>query len=912
MADALSELAGHPPNDPEAQAAINDFSDFTEFFPSDLTRSLTLIGKLDKAYQADADDVHNLTKLYSELPKLDAADRPDPRDIRRHVSTSLDHALRCREATFAEASRLCNVADSLYHRLSGIRAKLNAMPKPPSRDPTPVPPPVRSPTANRSRRTDRERTPRPKLHTDIDKGLGSGRQATTNKQKNRTRRIIVPGEIMPPFDPNSPGASIASDSEPERAPSPSRTVVTVRPKSVSRERSMSEKMPKLKLVTSQPKTQRVRPPGVMGTNVHSTVAGISVSNAMATLTPPPRDLQPGSQWAPWMELTQWEIYTIRRKMKKNANWQPSDVMVTRELAAKGRGADNYRKAKAAAVARGEEVLNEAAHESSGEKKQLIDDALAAMDLPDAQESSIEPDAEDEDEESELDEKEQWRLREQEQMKQNSELINMHHSKVEGLLGPQPMLTPTLNGHFTSAVTSPHVDTKVMKKRKRGQSNADENPGAIVLGLEPGPNAQIPNPSQEMIDPALRTIESGGQTASNIDPATNDIRLPLTNHPLPVDQAEMDNVTKQTSAIDPGLMQSENPSLTADQSTISLAQGTAEVEANKPPAKKLKLIPPTQASPEKASKAHSSKVPLAPPGPAEQLSSSSAKDIRDTAPKPSRAGRKATPAAQASTKPEAMPPPPTPTATTKAEGAVKPMKATAATPASAKFCEKPSLTITLPNVISGSAASTPSEPPTAHRSANRRRSTASSASSIPPSTTKASKESLPPTPATAASRRGNRRSSGASPDEVKKPASTRIRNPRTTSAAATPKTPATSREYTTAPTSAKQILKTNTKNKPKGPGGKRSKVPQTPTSASAAMAEAIAIATAANPDDDRYCLCGGVSLDHMVACEDGLCPIEWFHLECVGLDYKPTRREPWYCPLCRDRPGVDVKGNKVKA
>ncbi len=35
---------------------------------------------------------------------------------------------------------------------------------------------------------------------------------------------------------------------------------------------------------------------------------------------------------------------------------------------------------------------------------------------------------------------------------------------------------------------------------------------------------------------------------------------------------------------------------------------------------------------------------------------------------------------------------------------------------------------------------------------------------------------------------------------------------------------------------------------------------------------------------------------MIGCDNDLCPIEWFHFNCVGLSHKPKGK--WYCPKCR--------------
>ena len=40
----------------------------------------------------------------------------------------------------------------------------------------------------------------------------------------------------------------------------------------------------------------------------------------------------------------------------------------------------------------------------------------------------------------------------------------------------------------------------------------------------------------------------------------------------------------------------------------------------------------------------------------------------------------------------------------------------------------------------------------------------------------------------------------------------------------------------------------------------------------------------------------VSHGEMIGCDNDLCPIEWFHFNCVQLSRKPRGR--WYCPRCR--------------
>jgi inhibitor of growth protein 4 len=51
----------------------------------------------------------------------------------------------------------------------------------------------------------------------------------------------------------------------------------------------------------------------------------------------------------------------------------------------------------------------------------------------------------------------------------------------------------------------------------------------------------------------------------------------------------------------------------------------------------------------------------------------------------------------------------------------------------------------------------------------------------------------------------------------------------------------------------------------------------------------------DPNEPTYCLCQQVSYGEMIGCDNGECPIEWFHFGCMGLTSKPKGK--WYCPKC---------------
>ena len=328
MAEMVSERAV----DPDAQAAVTDFLDYTEYFPSDLIRSLTLIRGLDDTYQSDAFALDELTKLYGSLPSLEPAMRPNAQGLRTQISKRLDQALNARESANAEACRLFDVADRHQNRLKSIIAKLNAIPKPPLHDPTP--PPVPSSQVKRSRSGRKiETATRLTLHPPRENTV-----ASAIFKKSRGRRVTVPGEVMPPYDPDSPIASTEVSDWGSPPPSPPRPILKL-------------KQPKPPLLV---KPLKQRQPPAAEERLRETR---EETEPYHKPTPPPEEAEIGSKWMPWIHLTEYEMYRLRKKMKKNHTWEPSDVMIRRELADRGRGWENYYRAKAEAEKNGTRFID---------------------------------------------------------------------------------------------------------------------------------------------------------------------------------------------------------------------------------------------------------------------------------------------------------------------------------------------------------------------------------------------------------------------------------------------------------------------------------------------------------------------------------------------------------------------------
>ncbi|KFA55748.1 hypothetical protein S40293_01970 [Stachybotrys chartarum IBT 40293] len=305
-----------PRADPDAQTTVTDFLDFTDYLPSDMMRSLTLIGKLDKTYEDASLKVHDLTKLWGQLPSLAAEERPTPARLRADISEQLNQAVSSRVFAHAEAVRMSDNVNRHYNKAKVLLAKLQTMmqnyPTEEQRSPTLVKSPqlVRAKTAART-----------------------GGDAASRVRRHRVPRITVPGEVLAPYDLEYDTYTEESDSSSdEESDEPAAAPRTPGP------------APKIKLVTNKtPKTNNrpSRPAAITPTAMSAAAA----ANAAALANPPPENAVIGSADAPWLQLTQYELAKLRKRMKKNAAWTPSETMIARELKNLNRGPEAYKEAK---------------------------------------------------------------------------------------------------------------------------------------------------------------------------------------------------------------------------------------------------------------------------------------------------------------------------------------------------------------------------------------------------------------------------------------------------------------------------------------------------------------------------------------------------------------------------------------
>ncbi|KXH63397.1 PHD-finger domain-containing protein [Colletotrichum salicis] len=302
--------------DPDAQATVTDFLDFTEYLPSDMTRSLTLIGKLDQTYTEASINIHNLTSTWGKLPSIPAEERPSPVQLRADISDSLNHAVSSRVYAHAEAVRMSENVNRHYNRANTILAKLkNLLENYPAEE-------QKSPVA--TSKPQLVRAPRVMRNEDGEK-----------VRRPQIPRITVPGEVLPPYDQfvaYSDDSDESSEEEDDESlgRTPARTTPAPRIKVV--------KTPKARPLKTPKAASSARPP-------KSAAGPAAAATPAVVLQPPPENAVIGSADAPWLQLTPWELARLRKRMKKNATWSPSDTMILRELKTLGRGIDAYKEAK---------------------------------------------------------------------------------------------------------------------------------------------------------------------------------------------------------------------------------------------------------------------------------------------------------------------------------------------------------------------------------------------------------------------------------------------------------------------------------------------------------------------------------------------------------------------------------------
>lgn len=358
--NGLETLEGRA--DPDAQATVTDFLEFTEHLPADMMRSLTLIGKLDRNHADASAALHELTRLWGQLPSLPVDERrPQPAMLRADTADAVARTYDSRLLSHAEAVRMAENVNRHVNRLKLIHAKLRTMLENYSaRDAASSPlATARSPQATRAAN---KRQP-----AGGDKG-----------RRPRGPRITVPGEVLAPYEvgyDTDSGESDSSDDEEEEDVEEEEVASHRRTPAAARAGSQKPRGGRRAGVEKAPRAPKPRvPKSASQVPVPGRNDAPHALPPTTPLKPPPEDAEIGSEHKPWLQLTQYELARLRKRMKKNSSWVPSDTMINRELKTLGRGYDGWSSAKKQAEEEGlpfEPTL----------PQPIIDDATGSEHLP---------------------------------------------------------------------------------------------------------------------------------------------------------------------------------------------------------------------------------------------------------------------------------------------------------------------------------------------------------------------------------------------------------------------------------------------------------------------------------------------------------------------------------------------------
>ncbi|KAK4175234.1 hypothetical protein QBC36DRAFT_355314 [Triangularia setosa] len=844
--------------DPDAQATVSDFLDFTEYLPADMMRSLTLIGQLDQAYIDASSNIDDLTTHWGQLPGLPtgAKNKNTPVELRSQVSENLHHALNSRVYSHAEAQRMAENVNRHLNRAKTIFAKLQAM----QDNYHELEEQQKSPVANKSPQMSRT----PKIALKID-----GQKI----RRPRVPRITVPGEVLAPYDINFDAYTTGSESsseeeEEEEAISSSRVTPAPRIKVVKG----SSRPPKSSVPRAPRPRTSVPPPNVPG--------GLSTSAVMAQLVPPPENAVPGSADAPWCQLTAFELARLRKRMKKNAAWTPSDTMVARELAALGRGVDAFKAAKKKAEDEGR-VFEGAMpvptiDPHTGEKRMplgaLTVDALASddknitnrgMKLNEAKKLK----------------REQLAKLAADEAEQSERMFREQARMIMGGV-PQP----------AAVAEAKAIKSKAPKKRKRDSMPGTEAEGGeeqetAADGSQQAQRPQFKRTKTEtpVPPPILTSGNSLGppqETPVQLPQRTNAVLHSTTPIPLPNLSQDQSTTAKSASVIS---ATSPASSITGPSSVPSLA--LIKLPTTETP------IPPPVLSPKK------SVTPILPPVRETRQKQVTRSQDQQQQPQPQQLSPLAVSAAAGkvssrTASPELVAPKPDPDAAP----APAPSASTVVTrrPASRgkATSQEPALPHHPPQTSSLAAdrprrASTARNTPEVAAASSSNTTTTTSATT---SNTTATASTAPVGNATATRPASKRAGKRPAPGVISRTNSGGNSAVGTRKAAPRKKQSATAGSRT-AGKKEKEIATTPVENTGHG-----------------AEVEVDDEGNVIDPEEPRYCLCNRVSFGTMIQCDNiDQCKQEWFHLECVGLSDIPARTTKWYCPDCRKALKIGEKG-----
>ncbi|KAK1726894.1 uncharacterized protein BDZ83DRAFT_614258 [Colletotrichum acutatum] len=835
--------------DPDAQATVTDFLDFTEYLPSDMTRSLTLIGKLDQTYTEASINVHNLTSTWGKLPSIPAEERPSPVQLRADISDSLNHAVSSRVYAHAEAVRMSENVNRHYNRANTILAKLkNLLENYPAEE-------QKSPVA--TSKSQLVRAPRVMRNGDGEK-----------VRRPRIPRITVPGEVLPPYDQfvaYSDDSDESSEEEDDESlgRTPARTTPAPRIKVVKTPKARPPKTPKA--------ASSARPP--------KSAAGLTAAATPAVvLQPPPENAVIGSADAPWLQLTPWELARLRKRMKKNATWSPSDTMILRELKTLGRGIDAYKEAKKKAEDEGrvfDQVPAALAPDAEAGNKPIPEGAISAAALAsdDIQLSNR-----------------GMKLNEAKKLKRESlakqaaeeaeESARQFREAARLLMSHEASSSSAANNTNTTTTTTTNTNNNTNNNNATTPSTANNNATNTAADLPKGAS-KAKTPAKPKSNGNKRKRDSVPEAEAE-KPEQPPVETPAPR-PAP----------KRTKTETPVPL----PHLRASLAAQPLTEST---------------IPPPVLTPGGTAVTPKMTTPVPIPVPGQDGSATigtgvaAAKPANTSAPASSPTGSVGPPASAASTAPASI------------------------------LTKLPAETPIPPPILSPKKSTTPILPPVRDSAARREtrgemakksqqqqdnstlvpapqvpqaQRSSSAAPSIKQSSSRAATPGTTPVP----DGQGRRPSSrGKAMSQEPQPSLATDRPRRASTARNTPAPEQRQQSKRTRKPVPGIVSKTNAGGS--SAVGKRKAAPKKKRAQKKEKGQPIEIeleeddeGNPIDPKEPRYCDCNRVSFGEMIACDNENCDKEWFHLECMGMTHIPARTTKWYCPDCRLRLNIGEKG-----
>ncbi|CAK7218681.1 hypothetical protein SBRCBS47491_003591 [Sporothrix bragantina] len=878
--------------DPDAQATVTDFLDFTEYLPSDMERSLTLIAKLDETYIDSSTKVHRLTDTWGLLPSLPRDSRPNASKLRADISANLRQGHNARVYSHAEALRMAENVNRHYYRaktiLSKLRTSLENYPEAEQQQ-----------QAQQQQKQQQQQQQREHEQQQLQQQQARGGAPKLKKsdgqqrmRRQRVPRITVPGEVLAPYevdyDTFSGESDVSSPSSEDESPPP-----TMRRKSTPGTQSRIKLLKAGGGAGDVPRVPKIRVPR------ESRVPGqpyISTSSALARLKPPPENAVIGSADAPWLRLTAYELAKLRKRMKKNAQWSPSETMIARELKALGRNLDAFNQAKRKAEADGREfegLLPEASVESDGVTRAplgalSVDAAIAAEDnqlsnrgmkLNEAKKM-----------------KNRWaQLAAQEAEESTRRMMEAARAILSPYpaTAPDPAATAAGSGSLSARATTPAgaaAATATSRKRKRdGPAELADSVEGADLQKRVKTETPVPIPLHAMgsVPPHEGISNGNGNGNGSGNGSSNTLATPanpprvrhsMTPVPAPVfgaaaQDANTNNasLSRQSTTMSSPLSSSASSMAVAPAHASSIATTTTTTTTTvplKPPAE-TPIHPPV----------HKSTTPIHPPvrelrarEPVRTDQPQDGEDVEDTG-LPLRVSRASSRAVT-----------PNPANALGVVGASQPTTG-GLTPGSTT-----SMTTGLRRPPSrGASAAAPSTDAQTQSLAAERPRRASTARNTPApevarlATTGAGKRVKRPAPGVV-----SRTSSGGSAAVGQRKAAPR---------------------------------------KKRGSNAHQQRHKSTEGDGDGDV-EVDDDGNVIDPNEPRYCVCNRVSFGTMIQCDNidvGLvlsdsldgeeaekltgqnCKQEWFHLECVGMTAVPARTTKWYCPDCRVLLNIGEKG-----